>query len=137
MRLEFRAGLRSGKAVLILMLRCCNVGPAGTLGVLTEVFVISSIYRVRCWNCTCSRPLSLPSRSFRSNQPSYHPALLSPHLVVGFIYKIITMSMFLCNTLGLAEPELRLLVAGFPPRRTGFELRSDHLGFVMDIVALG
>jgi hypothetical protein len=28
-------------------------------------------------------------------------------------------------------------VAGFPPRRTGFEPRSGHVGFVVDKVALG
>jgi hypothetical protein len=30
-----------------------------------------------------------------------------------------------------------LLVAGFPPRRPGFDPRSDHVGFVVDKVALG
>jgi hypothetical protein len=34
-------------------------------------------------------------------------------------------------------PQLRRLVAGFPPRWPGFEPRSDHVGFVMDQVALG
>jgi hypothetical protein len=34
-------------------------------------------------------------------------------------------------------PKLRLLVAGFPPRRPGFEPRSGHVGFVVDKVALG
>jgi hypothetical protein len=29
------------------------------------------------------------------------------------------------------------LVAGFPPRRSGFESRSGHVGFVVDKVALG
>jgi hypothetical protein len=31
----------------------------------------------------------------------------------------------------------RRLVAGFPSRRTGFEPKSDHVGFVVDKVALG
>jgi hypothetical protein len=31
----------------------------------------------------------------------------------------------------------RRLVAGFPPRRPGFEPRSGHVGFVVDKVALG
>jgi hypothetical protein len=34
-------------------------------------------------------------------------------------------------------PQLRRLVAGFPPRRPGFELRSDHMGFVVDEVTTG
>jgi hypothetical protein len=35
-------------------------------------------------------------------------------------------------------PQLRRLVAGFPPRRRpGFDPRSDHVGFVVDKVALG
>jgi hypothetical protein len=34
-------------------------------------------------------------------------------------------------------PYLRQLVAGFPPRRTGFEPRSDHVGFVVNEAALG
>jgi hypothetical protein len=29
------------------------------------------------------------------------------------------------------------LVAGFPPRRPGFEPRSGHVGFVVEKVALG
>jgi hypothetical protein len=29
------------------------------------------------------------------------------------------------------------LVAGFPPRRSGFEAGSGHVGFVVDKVALG
>jgi hypothetical protein len=32
---------------------------------------------------------------------------------------------------------LRRLVAGFPPRRPGFESRWSHVGFVVDKVALG
>jgi hypothetical protein len=36
----------------------------------------------------------------------------------------------------LAEPQLRRLVAGFPPR-PGFQLRSCHVGFVVNKMALG
>jgi hypothetical protein len=32
---------------------------------------------------------------------------------------------------------LMMQVAGFPPRRPGFETRSGHVGFVVDRVALG
>jgi hypothetical protein len=32
---------------------------------------------------------------------------------------------------------LRLVVAGFPPRRPGFDSRSGHVRFVVDKVALG
>jgi hypothetical protein len=35
-----------------------------------------------------------------------------------------------------AVPELKRLVAGFPPRWPGFESRSGHVGFVVDKVAL-
>jgi hypothetical protein len=35
-----------------------------------------------------------------------------------------------------AVPRLRRLVAGFIPRRPGFESRSGHVGFVVDKVAL-
>jgi hypothetical protein len=34
-------------------------------------------------------------------------------------------------------PQLRRLVAGFPPRRPEFQPRSGHVGFVVDKVALG
>jgi hypothetical protein len=34
-------------------------------------------------------------------------------------------------------PQLRRLVAGFPSWRPGFYLRSSHVGFVVDKVALG
>jgi hypothetical protein len=34
-------------------------------------------------------------------------------------------------------PWLRRLVAGFPPRRPGFETRSGHVEFVVDKVAVG
>jgi hypothetical protein len=36
-----------------------------------------------------------------------------------------------------AVTQVRRLVAGFPPRRPGFEPGSDHSGFVVDKVALG
>jgi hypothetical protein len=34
-------------------------------------------------------------------------------------------------------PSLKQLVAGFPPRRSGFEPRSGQVGFVVNKVALG
>jgi hypothetical protein len=37
----------------------------------------------------------------------------------------------------LAVPWLRRLVAGLPPRRPGFDPGPDHVGFVVDKVALG
>jgi hypothetical protein len=37
----------------------------------------------------------------------------------------------------LAVPYLRELVAGFPPRRPGFEPWSGHVGFLVHKVALG
>jgi hypothetical protein len=36
-----------------------------------------------------------------------------------------------------AAPHLKLLVAGFPPRRPRFEHGSGQVGFVVDKVALG
>jgi hypothetical protein len=36
-----------------------------------------------------------------------------------------------------AAPQLKRLVAGFPPRRPGFKTGSSHVGFVVDEVALG
>jgi hypothetical protein len=37
----------------------------------------------------------------------------------------------------MAVPQVRRLVAGFPPLRPGFESRSGNVGFVVDKVALG
>lgn len=44
-----------------------------------------------------------------------------------------------CLSAGLARavPWFRRLVAGFPPRRLGFDPMSGHVGFVVDRVALG
>jgi hypothetical protein len=36
-----------------------------------------------------------------------------------------------------AVPQLKRLVAGFPPQRPGFEPGSGHVGFGVDKVALG
>jgi hypothetical protein len=36
-----------------------------------------------------------------------------------------------------AAPLLKRLVAGFPPRRSGFKPGSSHVGFVVDKVTLG
>jgi hypothetical protein len=33
-------------------------------------------------------------------------------------------------------PQLRRLVAGFPPQRSGFETMSSHVGFMVDKVAM-
>jgi hypothetical protein len=38
------------------------------------------------------------------------------------------------NFLQKVVPQLRRLVAGFPPRRPGFEHRSGYVGFVVDRV---
>jgi hypothetical protein len=38
---------------------------------------------------------------------------------------------------GRAVPQLKRLVAGFPPRRPGFDPGSGQVGFVVDKVALG
>ena len=38
--------------------------------------------------------------------------------------------------ISVAVPCLRLLVAGLSPRSPGFDPRSDHVGFMMDEVAL-
>jgi hypothetical protein len=43
----------------------------------------------------------------------------------------------ICNCLCMAVPWLKRLVAGFPPRRPGFDPRSGHVGFAVDKVALG
>jgi hypothetical protein len=40
------------------------------------------------------------------------------------------------NVIVQAAPKLRRLVAGFPPRRPGFELGSGHVGIVVDKVTL-
>jgi hypothetical protein len=37
----------------------------------------------------------------------------------------------------MAAPQLRSLLAGVPLQRPGFDPRSNHVGFVVDIVALG
>jgi hypothetical protein len=37
----------------------------------------------------------------------------------------------------MAAPWVRRLVAGFPSRRSGFEPKSGHVGFVVDKVELG
>jgi hypothetical protein len=37
----------------------------------------------------------------------------------------------------LAVPEIRRLLSGFPPRLSGFDPGSSHVGFVVDKVALG
>jgi hypothetical protein len=37
---------------------------------------------------------------------------------------------------GKILPQLRWLVAGFPPRLPGYDPRSDHVGFVVGKVAL-
>jgi hypothetical protein len=37
----------------------------------------------------------------------------------------------------MAVPQLRRVVAGFPPRRPGFEPGSSHVGSVEDRMALG
>jgi hypothetical protein len=37
----------------------------------------------------------------------------------------------------MALPLFRLLVAGYPPRMTGLESKSDHVGFVVDKAELG
>jgi hypothetical protein len=45
----------------------------------------------------------------------------------------VTMTNYRTGTM----PWLRRLVAGFPPRRPGFETGSFHVGFVVDKMVLG
>jgi hypothetical protein len=53
-----------------------------------------------------------------------------------YVYRSIIDCLYLYIS-QLAVPYLRRLVAGFPPRRPGFEPRSSHGGFMVDKVALG
>jgi hypothetical protein len=52
-------------------------------------------------------------------------------------YDLLESSCFDTKILNLAAPELKRLVAGFPPRLPGFKPGSSHVGFVVDKVALG
>jgi hypothetical protein len=55
-------------------------------------------------------------------------------------YTLLTFSNSTSNLREGAVPQLRRLVAGFPPRRHGFEPRSSHVvhvGFVVDQVVVG
>jgi hypothetical protein len=59
--------------------------------------------------------------------------------ITGFLgrnamYLSRSVPMFLSNY--LVKPS-DVKVAGFPPRRPGLDLRSGHVGFVVDKVALG
>jgi hypothetical protein len=58
--------------------------------------------------------------------------------VVWYVHSNVSLSFSVCivSHTGLAMPNLRQLVAGFPPQRPAFEPRSGHMGFVVDRVAL-
>jgi hypothetical protein len=63
---------------------------------------------------------------FRNTEHAY----LAKRLKAFFFYRSTEYSSW-------AVPWLRRLVSGLSPRRTGFDPRSVHVGFVMDEVALG
>jgi hypothetical protein len=46
------------------------------------------------------------------------------------------LAKYVCDVIQAVQ-YLRRLVAGFPPRRNGCEPGSDHVGFMVDKVALG
>jgi hypothetical protein len=48
-----------------------------------------------------------------------------------------TFGVYGVNVCARDVPQLRRLVASFPPRRPGFEHRSVHVEFMVDKVALG
>jgi hypothetical protein len=52
-------------------------------------------------------------------------------------FTVLTHSVNKFTCMEKAAPWLKRLVAGFPQRRPGFEPGSDHVGFVVDKVALG
>jgi hypothetical protein len=49
-------------------------------------------------------------------------------------YSLLTVKYCMQYTRTMAVPYFERLVAGFPPWRPGFELRSRHVGFVVDKV---
>jgi hypothetical protein len=58
----------------------------------------------------------------------------------GFLFEDLNLDARILKWILLgseAAPWLKQLVAGFPPRRPGFEPGSSHVGFVVDKVALG
>jgi hypothetical protein len=60
---------------------------------------------------------------------------LSSQAGVSFTAPTLRFETYKCSD--KAMPQLRRLVAGFPPWRPGFESMSGHMGFVVDEVALG
>jgi hypothetical protein len=50
---------------------------------------------------------------------------------------MILKTLFGTNFADKAAPQLKRLVAGFPPQRPGFDPGSGQAGFVVDKVALG
>lgn len=83
-------------------------------GSSSSASLASSNLPVSCW----------PASQFTSSTPSK----------VGIKNYIIQWNLLLQKA--LTRPQLRLLVAGFPPRWPGFEPRSDLVGFVVVQVAL-
>jgi ABC-type transport system involved in cytochrome c biogenesis permease subunit len=87
------------------------------------------------------------SNSSLTGQFILHWTSSSSLLVPQFnIYHALIFTSWLQGSLGTlasfmtcveAVPLLRQLVAGFPPRPPGFDLRSGHVEFVVDNVALG
>jgi hypothetical protein len=71
----------------------------------------------------------------------YHPA----RYCITRDSPVVTEASNCCNKLSCAcslwpsasAASCKRLVAGFPPRRPGFDPRSGHVGFVVDKVALG
>jgi hypothetical protein len=58
-------------------------------------------------------------------------------LFCGFCVTFLGLSEQACHNCFQAMPQLRQLVAGFPPQLPGFSPGSGHVGFVVDNVAQG
>jgi hypothetical protein len=102
--------------------------------------LISSVPGIKIWATNCLFFYSFVTKGYKKIGHLLCRACQSTSL---FTHKTTTANkIFIKSDItelyrNKAVPQLKRLVAGFPPRRPRFEPGSSHVGFLVDKVALG
>ena len=115
--------------------------PAIPLHWTTKVTLFSSSWsKTRSWTtCTLSPNVTAFSASYTSRHGSGQTHRALPQYICKSVLARAVKARGERSLIAplMAVPWLRLLVAGLPPRRPGFDPGPVHVGFVVDKVALG
>jgi hypothetical protein len=100
-----------------------------------SIIILSDSWRSHGGDCEKYCLLGCDAVEFCRYSPTFRRNLLAPFSAYPKVGSMVLLNVG--NDFPEAAPQLKRLVADFPPLRPGLKLGSSHVGFVVDKVALG